>query len=303
MNNEIRTLESHGVRVTETMTTPSKPGKKPRPVWVAAGNTFGLETFFREIGGKKFRGAWSFFKDPSADILGELNSNARQSFAEQIESTIERKEARIERFEGYSENAEARATASSEKAFSILSVIPPGQPILVGHHSERRHRRDISRSDNAMRKSVEEFKKSEYYDYKATSLGNQVSRARESLKYMENRFKEAKKELNTLKRWAEESLGKRNQEDLHQRIAQAQEKFDYWKKRIEERENELLADGKLLASPKTIRVGDEIYYASWLPVIRVNRNTVTVSHWLGVPTLTYKIEYRRIEKFRRPGAV
>ncbi len=205
MNNENPTLESHGVRITETMTTPSKPGKKPRPVWVASGNTFGLETFFRDIGGKKFRGAWSFFKDPSEAILSELNTNGRQSFAEQIESTIERKEARIERFEGYSENAEARAHAASERAFSILSVIPPGQPILVGHHSERRHRRDLSRSDSAMRKSVEESKKSEYYDYKATSLSNQVSRARESLKYMENRFKEARKELNTLKRWGEKS--------------------------------------------------------------------------------------------------
>lgn len=302
MNNENRNLELHGVRVTEAMTTPSKPGKKPRPVWVASGNTFGLETFFREIGGKKFRGAWSFFKDPSDAILSELNSNGRQSFAEQVESTIERKESRIERYEGYSENAEARASAASEKAFSILSVIPPGQPILVGHHSERRHRRDLSRSDNAMRKSVEESKKSEYYDYKATSLSNQVSRARESLKYMENRFKDARKELNKLKRWAEVSTG--NQEQLQQRIVQAQEKFDYWKKRIEERENELLAEGKLLASPKTIRVGDEISsFGKWLPVIRVNRTTVTVSHWLGVPTLTYKIEYTRIEKFRRPGAV
>ena len=120
---------------------------------------------------------------------------------------------------------------------------------------------------------------------------------------MGNRIEEARKELNDLKRWAEESLGKSNQEDQHQRIAQAQEKLDFWKKRLEERENEISEQGGKIASPDTIKVGDEIYYSSWLPVIRVNRRSVTVSHWLGVPTLTYKIEYRRVERFRTPGAV
>src|SRR5436305_853670 len=30
-----------------------------------------------------------------------------------------------------------------------------GQPILVGHHSEKRHRRDIAKIDNGMRKTIE----------------------------------------------------------------------------------------------------------------------------------------------------
>ena len=55
--------------------------------------------------------------------------------------------------------------------------------------------------------------------------------------------------------------------------------------------------------PENIKVGDEIYYAGWLPVVRVNQKTVTVSNWLGVATLTYKIEYRRITKFRTPGNI
>ena len=44
----------------------------------------------------------------------------------------------------------SRADLSEEK-----SGIPFGQPILVGHHSERRHRRVIERADHAMRRSVE----------------------------------------------------------------------------------------------------------------------------------------------------
>ena len=31
------------------------------------------------------------------------------------------------------------------------------------------------------------------------------------------------------------------------------------------------------------------------PVVRVNMKTVTVSHWLGIATMTYKIEYTKIK--------
>lgn len=50
-----------------------------------------------------------------------------------------------------------------------------GQPILVGHHSERRHRRDIKRIDQAMGKAVEEQKKAEYYAGKAYNAENNTT--------------------------------------------------------------------------------------------------------------------------------
>ena len=154
-----------------------------------------------------------------------------------------------------------------------------------------------------MRKSIEESKKSEYYDWKVNSLSHQVSRSRESREYIGNRVEEATKQLAELNRWAEESLSKGNQHDLHQRIAQAKEKLEFWQGRLKELETKILEEGGKVASPETIKVGDEIYYCGWLPVVRVNKKTVTVSNWLGVPTMHYKIEYRRITKFRTPGVV
>ncbi len=53
------------------------------------------------------------------------------------------------------------------KVDQIASYIPIGQPILVGHHSERHHRRDIEKIDRGMQKAVEESKKAEYYHEKA----------------------------------------------------------------------------------------------------------------------------------------
>lgn len=298
-NQTFETLQNLGVKIAETMTTPSRPGKKPRPVWVVSGNTFGLEDFFYGIGGKKYRGAWSFFRDPSEEILNELNTNGRKGFADQVQSLIDRKTARAEKFEGYSENAAVRSESAFNEVNSISSMIPSGQPILIGHHSERRHRRDLKRMDSGMRKSVEESRKSEYYADRAQSIGYQVKKMTDSRRYINNRLKESRKELNSLKRWAEISLGSKNRQDLSQRIAQAQEKVDFWQNRLSEIETKRQEEGQQIASAETIKVGDLVYYiGSWMPVIRVNKRSVSVSHWMGIPHFKYVIEYARIEKFQ-----
>ncbi|MBK9723307.1 MAG: DUF3560 domain-containing protein [Saprospiraceae bacterium] len=87
----------------------------------------------------------------------------------------ERKEARIENAERLASKNEEAANASLNTANRISSYIPLGQPILVGHHSEKRHRRDIERIDNNMRNSVEASKKAEYYKDKAESIAANTS--------------------------------------------------------------------------------------------------------------------------------
>ena len=52
------------------------------------------------------------------------------------------------------------------------SGIPLGQPVLVGHHSEGRHRRALERADNAMRKSIEHGKTAEELRHKAAGVGS-----------------------------------------------------------------------------------------------------------------------------------
>ena len=55
---------------------------------------------------------------------------------------MERAEDRADRFDGYSERRSQEADAVRAKVKSISDGIPFGQPILVGHHSERRARKD-----------------------------------------------------------------------------------------------------------------------------------------------------------------
>ncbi|GHV91215.1 hypothetical protein AGMMS50268_17180 [Spirochaetia bacterium] len=79
----------------------------------------------------------------------------------------ERKENRISRYEGRAADARSEADSQHKKAESLASVIPFGQPILVGHHSEGRHRAHLKKVEGAFRKSFEADDKAGYYLDKA----------------------------------------------------------------------------------------------------------------------------------------
>jgi hypothetical protein len=84
-----------------------------------------------------------------------------------------RQEARRERLEAAADRANAKAAAAYRRAdmSEAATGIPFGQPVLVGHHSEKRHRRTIERADNAMRASIAESRKADHYASKAASVG------------------------------------------------------------------------------------------------------------------------------------
>ena len=82
-----------------------------------------------------------------------------------------KQEARRERYQDRAAKAEQTSQSAFKQAHAISDMIPFGQPILVGHHSEGRHRRDLKRIDNAMRKSIEADDKAEYYQRKAEGVG------------------------------------------------------------------------------------------------------------------------------------
>lgn len=87
----------------------------------------------------------------------------------------ERQEARAERYRQYAANAERRATAAFNASNAAVDGIVPGQPILVGHHSEKAHRRALERANNAMCRSVHESEKAAYYREKAQAVENNNS--------------------------------------------------------------------------------------------------------------------------------
>lgn len=297
MENTISSLEEAGLRIIESMTTPTRPGKKPRPVFIVAGKTAGFEETFRDLGGRKFRGQWSFWSNPNDELLAAVNKFGRKSFAEQIEARCERKLERSERYSDYSENAHARAEASSHAAHEIGRFIPMGQPILVGHHSEKRHRRDLGRIDSQMRKSIEESKKADYFSDRSANLEREAKRITQDRSYIMNRIEELESYLRRLQRHAA------SYSDYTIRVDETKEKITYWRSKLSEVESEIKASGHNIATPDNIKPGFWIKYTgTWYEVVRVSRKTVTVKNWLNIPTFTWKPRYADIDDFRDPKA-
>jgi hypothetical protein len=73
----------------------------------------------------------------------------------------ERKQARIERLRAGADRLRSEGNARLSSARKIAEIIPLGQPILIGHHSEKRHRRDLAKINANYDKGFEAIKKAE----------------------------------------------------------------------------------------------------------------------------------------------
>jgi hypothetical protein len=82
----------------------------------------------------------------------------------------EKQAARRERYAELADKAKRESGQLFDRAHDILDRIPLGQPILIGHHSEGRHRADIGRADSAMRRGCEAADKAQYYAGKAAGV-------------------------------------------------------------------------------------------------------------------------------------
>lgn len=89
----------------------------------------------------------------------------------------ERLERKLEKRREWAEKAETRADSLSEQSHKMMSIIPMGQPILVGHYSEKRDRNYRNRAWNKMGKAVEQRELAEHHVSKAGGLSDQLDRA------------------------------------------------------------------------------------------------------------------------------
>ncbi len=263
-------LGDSGLAVTQGMTTPSRPGKKPRPVWSVSGNTYGYEEHMLNLGGRKYRGSWSFFSDPSAGLLQAIEQRGRLGFAEQQEAKQNRASDRAERFKVYAEHAAKRSETAYQGVKTIMDSIPLGQPILVDHYSARRHRRELGRIDSGIGKAVEESKKAEHWTNRAASAAASAEEVTD-IGFMGRRLAEVETELRACQRNATRYPG--NDAHYAPRIAELQDKIAYWQTKIEN------ADATQF-SRENVKVGDFIersrnnHGGGWF-VAKLNPKTIT----------------------------
>lgn len=135
-----------------------------------------------------------------ADISRETVDAADKEASRQARS-----EARAERLDERADKHAQAAAGAFKRAHTVADGIPMGQPILVGHHSERHHRADVKRIDNAMRKGCEAS--NEAARLRGASIAAERNAQGKTRSQMDRKIKELEAEGRTLARRASEYGG------------------------------------------------------------------------------------------------
>jgi hypothetical protein len=114
-----------------------------------------------------------------AFMVGAIDLEGQTTITQELERPArmtrrERLEARAERRRDWAGSRTAKADAAHARVHAIADGIPFGQPILVGHHSERHARRDQARMESGMRASVDNSRKAQEHAEKAAGIERQL---------------------------------------------------------------------------------------------------------------------------------
>ena len=231
------------------------------------------------------------------------------SFAEQVERTQVKAEHRAERMEHRAEKAEQESDMFYKKSNQHADFLSLGEPIKVGHHSERRHRKIIEQAHNNMGKSVDASKKAEYYTDRAetakiTAEGAQYSNPR----YLGRRIKEHETTLRKLNKYLngegyvsratgermkpeDVTISEQRRTHLETRIAEETEKLNFYKEK-------LASCGFVLETKESLKEKKvtHIHYSNkFYPVASFNAKSVTVLNWMDIAHFGWKVPYTEIK--------
>jgi hypothetical protein len=181
----------------------------------------------------------------------------------------------------------ARSDESNRASRAAVAGIVPGQPILVGHHSEGRHRRDLARSDRHMRASIDRTARGNRADARSSSaLGR--ARRREDPVRMGRRIERLEKDERTLER---RLRGAGEAPMTRGELADIKEEIAFLRQSIVDSGVKQYARGDL-------QPGDHVQIrGSWREVVKANPKTVSVKTAYTWPD---KYPYYEVTDHRRP---
>jgi len=104
-----------------------------------------------------------------------IMENKINNYDEKKNAYEDKKGRRIERYTNRAKKAKIESNQAFNSADKLSNSIPLGQPILVGHHSEKRHRKDIGRIQKNMSKGIELNDKADYYIDKLQAAKNNTA--------------------------------------------------------------------------------------------------------------------------------
>lgn len=232
-------------------------------------------------------------REAGHQVMVSINDTAR--CVEEIEADkAQRAEARASRRRAMAEKAGQRAENAYGAARQIADGIPFGQPILVGHHSQRRAERDAERIRQNMRRTVAESAKADYHQrraeaaagerdrrYNPVTVANRIETLSAELRKTERALTGHTRTLFTYRdgtRAVEETAPASGAyaERLQRRRNELTRQIDYW----QQVRADQIANGEATSySRDTISKGDRVLIRStWAVVVRANPKTVTVQY-------------------------
>ncbi|MFJ6014493.1 ParB/RepB/Spo0J family partition protein [Streptomyces sp. NPDC092952] len=214
-------------------------------------------------------------REAGHEVTIDINEEERRTFAEIEAEREERAEDRAERFSERAGRAVASADARRATADQISRRFEFGQPILVGHHSEGRARRDAARIDTNMRKSFEDRDRAGYWAHRAGASENYAKHRNNPHRTL-RRLERLRADLRAQERHHAEAVEKGyDSADRHARqIQDLTEEIAYWEEIVAKAE----AEGVKIWRPDDFAPRDFVLYSgSWYQVARVNPKTLSIA--------------------------
>ncbi|NRQ31222.1 DUF3560 domain-containing protein [Nonomuraea sp. NN258] len=250
-------------------------------------------------------------REAGFEVEVEIDDEHRDR-AQVLEDRADRLDDRRDALERKAERHAGEAAAAHDRAHQISERFAAGQPILVGHHSERGARRDRKRMDAAMRKSIDEDKAAQSAADRANAVGRQMARSatpavtRRRIERAEAELRQIQKNLDGYERRHLDYAGNPRYIEDH-----APAQGDYREMQLARKaqlENQLEYDRAQLAAAieageyvmwdkHNVHVGDVVHY--WgiraRTVVKVNTVTVAVESGYSWPDKVKFTDIRRVD--------
>ncbi|MEU6595290.1 ParB/RepB/Spo0J family partition protein [Streptomyces sp. NPDC046881] len=223
----------------------------------------------------RINGAADALRAAGHDVTIEINEDDDRTFGEIEAERGERAEGRAERFSDRAGRAAASSEARRGAAHDISRRFEFGQPILVGHHSEGRARRDQERIHTNMRKSIEDNRRAGYWANRAEAAAAYKAHRNDPYRTL-RRLEKLRADLRQQERYHAEAVEKKwDSVDRHARlIRDLQRDIGGWEEVVKKAE----AEGVKIWRPDDFAPGDYVLYSgSWYQVHRVNPKTLSIA--------------------------
>lgn len=220
-------------------------------------------------------------REAGFEVEVEVDNSARPTAEVEADKTA-RAAARAAALDAKSERLQATADSHHATVDQISSGIPFGQPILVGHHSERRARRDAEKIHSNMRKAIDAGNAAREAKGRANSA--RANTRPEHPSTTANRIDKLRAELRKLERQQRPGhtiasgrtvIAEVSHEDIVDtpRMENLREQISHW----EDVRAQQIADGKVLDT-SAAKAGDfaQLRGGTWWRIKRANAKTLSL---------------------------